>query len=335
MSLDHIRPTDRTASIEWPTLGLIAIVYLGFAGLVVFHAAIPLWAWLPLAALVAGWWGSIQHEILHGHPTRSRALNTALATLPIWLWLPFERYRQSHLTHHRDERLTDPLDDPESRYWTPDGWRELGPVGQALVRAQATLIGRLTIGPMWSIARFLIADARALRAGDRDKAAIWAWHALWTSLLLIVAIGVAGLPLWQYLLGFVYLGTAIALIRSFAEHRAHDAVEKRTAIVEKAPLFGLLFLNNNLHVVHHAFPAVPWYRIPRLYRDNRAAVLETNGGLVYRGYAEVFRRFFLRPHDTLLHPAGRVPERAAPQAGTATPAARASASQAKVVENVS
>lgn len=298
---------ERNAAIEWPTLALFAAIHAAWLLLVAFHDAVPLWLWLPLAAWTSAWWGSAQHEALHGHPTRLRWLNTALATPPYWLWLPFERYRQSHLAHHHDERLTDPLDDPESRYWTPEGWRDLGPVGQALVRFQSRLLGRLLIGPFWSVWMFWLGEARAIAAGAPGRAAIWLRHLLWVALLLALAIGVFGIPLWQYVLGFVYCGTALALIRSFAEHRAHDAVEKRTAIVENAPVLGLLFLNNNLHVAHHKWPTVAWYRLPRLYRANRAALVAENGGLVYDGYVEIFRRFLLRPHDAPVHPTGRAP----------------------------
>jgi fatty acid desaturase len=300
---------ERNEAIEWPTLALFCVIYGSWLALIWFHALIPIWLWLPLAAWTAAWWGSAQHEALHGHPTRHRWLNTALATPPIWLWIPFERYRQTHLTHHRDERLTDPLDDPESRYQCPDGWRELGPIGQALVRAQTTLLGRLVIGPVWSIGMFFVEEAMALRRGDRARLRIWLWHALWVAVLLTFVVGVAGVPLWQYLLGFVYLGTAMALIRSFAEHKADREVEKRTAIVENSAVFGLLFLYNNLHLAHHKWPTVPWYRLPKLYAQNREALLRENGGLVYAGYRDIFRRFLMRPHDAPVHPLGRAPGR--------------------------
>lgn len=302
---------ERLPMVEVPTLALIVVIYAGWLGLTWFHDALPLWLWLPLAAWIAAWWGSIQHEILHGHPTRSRWINTALGTPPFWLWLPFESYRHSHLVHHRDERLTDPLDDPESRYWTPEGYRELGPVGRQLVALQATLAGRLAIGPLWSIGRFLAEEARRLIAGDRAAMRVWAWHAVFVALVLGWAIGICSLPLWQYLLGFVYCGTALALVRSFAEHKAKEDVAERTAIVEASPVFGLLFLHNNLHVAHHRWPTLPWYRLPAVYRAHRAALLEANGGLLYRGYGEVFRRFLFAPHDAPIHPHGRAPGRAA------------------------
>lgn len=302
---------------EWPTLLLLAGLYGGWVGLTWFHAALPLWLWLPAAGLVSALWGSAQHEIIHGHPTRNRALNAALGTPPIWLWLPFERYRRSQVTHHRDERLTDPLDDPESRYLTPGSWERLGPVGRALVAAQATLAGRLLIGPFWAVCRFLAEEWAAARRGDSVTLRIWAWHGLWVAILLGFALGVAGMPLWQYLLGFVCLGPAAALIRSFAEHRADEVPDRQTAIVESRWLFGFLFLNNNLHLAHHCWPGVAWYRLPELYRARREELVQANGGLVYRGYRDVFRRFLLRPHDRPVHPLGCAPGRAVRQDGTA------------------
>jgi fatty acid desaturase len=296
--------------VEWPTLSLVLGVYAAWIALVWFHNTLPLPAWLVAAVLTGALWGSVQHELIHGHPTRNQRLNAALGTPPIWLWLPFARYRQSHLAHHRDERLTDPLDDPESRYWTAEGWRDLGPIGRALVGAQATLAGRLLIGPFWVLWEFGRAEVRGLLAGRAEAWRVWAWHALWVALLLGFAIGLAGMPVWQYLVSFAWGGTALALIRSFAEHRAEAVVARRTAVVENSPLFGFLFLNNNLHAAHHRWPGVAWYRLPALYRRHRAELLSANGGLVYDGYGEMFRRFLLRRHDQPVHPLGRVPDQA-------------------------
>jgi fatty acid desaturase len=305
MSLTAIGPLERIPPVEWPTVFLIIAVYCAWLALTWFHDALPLWLWIPLAAVTLAFWGSLQHEIMHGHPTRSRAINTALATPPLWLWLPFERYRATHVDHHRDAHLTDPIEDPETYYWTPEDWRALGPVGRFLVELQSTLLGRLIIGPIWSVGGFLATEARVLWAGDRDRWRVWAWHVLWVSLVSAWAFVICDMPIWQYVVGFVYIGLAVTFIRSFAEHRAAASAAQRTAVVENSPLLGFLFLHNNLHVVHHALPAVPWYQLPRLYRMNRAAVLAANGGLVYDGYLDVFRRFLLKRHDQSVHPLGR------------------------------
>lgn len=293
----------RSAAIEWPTLALAAGIYGGWGLVTCFHASLPLWLLLALAAWLMAWHGSLQHEVIHGHPTRFRWLNTAIGSIPLSLWLPFERYRQTHLAHHNDERLTDPLDDPESHYWTADDWRRLGWFGRAIATAQTTLVGRVLLGPPWLIGRFLVQEFRDVANGDRARLWIWTRHAGLVAGVLVWIVIVAQMPIWFYLVAFVYAGTALTLVRSFAEHRAHVDVERRTAIVERAPILGLLFLHNNLHAVHHRWPTLPWYALPGFYQRHRQTIVGTAaGGPIYRGYGDVFRRFGWRSHDRPVHP---------------------------------
>jgi fatty acid desaturase len=102
-------------------------------------------------------------------------------------------------------------------------------------------------------------------------------------------------------------GTAILLIRSFGEHRARPGARERTAIVERSWILGPLFLFNNLHSVHHDEPTMPWYEYNKRYRARREEFVRENGGLVYRGYFDVARRYLFRPHDAPAHPMGRIP----------------------------
>jgi fatty acid desaturase len=297
----------RLPAIEWPTVALAAFIYGSWLALTWHHAALPLWVLAPLGAWLVCWQSSLQHEVLHGHPTRSRALNRAIGFPPLALWLPYDRYRATHLQHHNDERLTDPLDDPESRYWRPEDWAALHPLGRVLVRAQATMLGRLVIGPFWAVGTFLWSEARAIAAGDRALARVWAWHAVAVAVIAAWIVGVCGMSLLAYALACALPGTSLMLIRSFCEHRAERDVARRTAIVEGHGPLALLFLFNSLHAVHHAHPQIAWYRLPGWFHANRARLLEANGGLLYHGYGDVFRRFLLRPHDTPLHPFGRAP----------------------------
>lgn len=295
------------AAVEWPTVALAAVIFGGFVALTLTASSLPTLLVLPLAAWLIAWHSSLQHEIVHGHPTRWRAVNRAIGFVPLSLWIPFTRYRALHLTHHRDERLTDPLDDPESAYWTADDWARLDPASRVLVRAQATLLGRLVIGPAWCMVRFVISEARQIAAGDRVIAGVWGRHLAGCAVLLGYLWAICGIAPWTYLLVFVYPGTALLLVRSFAEHRAEVVSAHRTAVVEGSPVMGLLFLNNNLHAAHHAHPTLPWYRLPAWYRAHREELLAGNGGLVYRGYGDVVRRFLLRRHDRSVHPFGRAP----------------------------
>lgn len=306
-----VRIPPRRRTVEWPTVGLGIVIYAGWGGLTYFHDAIPLWLLMPLGGWFVAWHASFQHEVIHGHPTRSRGLNRLIGGWPLLLWLPYERYRISHLVHHRDERLTDPLDDPESYYWIPEEWERLGFWRKLIIRVNATFLGRVTIGPAWTIGRFLAGEMVAMLRGDRLARRIWAWHLVEAAVVLAWIVLICGMHPLIYFLAFVYPGTALMLVRSFAEHRAESEVDERTAIVENAPLMGLLFLYNNLHAVHHENPMIPWYEIPAWYRANRERLLRENGGLVYDGYLDVARRYLLTAHDTPVHPHGRAPEAAA------------------------
>lgn len=307
----------RPGKIEWPTVALVMAVYSGWALLTWYHESIPGVVWFPAAAWISAWWGSVQHELLHGHPTANMRFNRFLGMPPLWLWLPFDRYRQTHLVHHRDERLTDPIDDPESRYVTPEKWTTWGPVHRALAWSQATLVGRILLGPMLVIPEFAASEFHAIIEGDRRIRAAWVSHAIVLVPTLVWIFGICGVSLWAYLLAFVYSGTGIALIRSFAEHRAAGPVAHRTAVVENSPIFALLFLNNNLHVAHHRWPGVAWYRLPALHAAHREEILSANGALFYDGYWDLFRRFAVSPHDSPIHRLGRAPMRDDIHPGTA------------------
>jgi len=292
--------------VEWPTAALAAFIYALWLSATYFWRDLPWPALAALGGVAVAWHMSLQHEIIHNHPTRSRRVNRALGSWPLALWLPYEIYRVTHLQHHNDLRLTDPLEDPESYYYTAEQWRVLGPLGRWLSRAQSTLLGRLILGPAWAMARFWGGEIAALSRGHFRHAPILVRHLIQTVLVLTWVIGVCRMPFWLYFWGFAYTGTALALVRSFAEHRADNEVERRTAIVEQSWFFGPLFLFNNLHVVHHLRAGLPWYEIPRWYRMNREAVIARNGGLVYRTYFEVARRYLFKPHDAAVHPAERL-----------------------------
>jgi len=309
------------AAVEIPTLLLLLATYGGWLGITFAYSRWPLLVVAPLGALLVTLQGSLQHEAVHGHPTRWDAVNRLLVIVPLSLWLPYERYRRSHLAHHRDERLTDPLDDPESYYWTAEDWQRLGTLSRAIVRLQQTLAGRVTVGAFWSIGRFLHAEWRALRAGEPAVRGVWLEHLLWCIPVVAWLELVCAMPFMVYVFAMAVPGTSITLIRSFAEHRARPEVRQRIATVEGSWLLGPLYLFNNLHSLHHEAPWIPWYRYPARYRLIRERLLAENGGLVYRTYFDVARRFLFRPHDTPLHPTNRVPLRAArPAAAAATPA---------------
>ncbi len=298
--------------LEWPTLALAALIYIAWAGATYFHALIPAPLLVIIGAWLIAWHGSLQHEIIHGHPTPWTRLNTIIALPPLALWLPFEIYRRCHIAHHVLEHLTDPARDPESRYLAsgPGPAPQRAPrLARWIGRLEQRLLGRLILGPLVDAWRLWVREIVHLVRGDRDRLGIWALHGMLVAAVLAWLRFVCHFSLSQYMLCFVYPGVALTMVRSFAEHRAHPDPARRTAIVEGAPLLGLLFLYNNLHVFHHDRPDLPWYELPVRYRRERERLIAANGGLVYAGYAEVFRRYLIRPHDEMLHAAAMAARR--------------------------
>ena len=302
-----LRHSEQT--IEWPTLLLLVATYVLWAlGTTVF------WQWSPLLAVIVtgiaiAQHSSLQHEALHGHPFRNEHLDHALVFLPLGLIYPYIRFRDSHLAHHHDPILTDPYDDPESNYQDPAVWAGMSAPMQDLFRANNTLLGRMIIGPILGAVVFVGNDIRAMLRGDRRTILAYALHGVGLVLLACWWWGGPGkMSLGGYLLA-AYLGSALLKIRTYLEHRAHEAARARTVIIEDRGPLALLFLNNNFHVVHHTHPQVPWYDLPAMYRANRDHYLRKNEGYLYRSYAEVFRNYFLKAKDPVPHPVWPVNKR--------------------------
>jgi len=297
-----------TPTIEWPTVFLAVGCYGAWAG-----TGFLLWPDYPLVALAiltltVALQSSLMHEVLHGHPTRDARVNEAIVFLPIGLVWPYRRFKYIHLRHHADERLTDPLDDPESYYqalWQHD---ELPDAMKLLLKVNNTMVGRFFLGPWLSCIGFFISDAKLAIEGDRAVRQAWLLHAIGLAVVLPVIVFGFDIPLWLYILVPTWIGQSIISIRTFAEHQWSEHPEGRTIIVERSPL-SFLFLNNNLHFVHHKSPTVAWYKLPRLFRERREEWIRRNNGYVVPNYFALLKDYAFRAKEPVVHPAlRRAPE---------------------------
>ena len=300
MALGDPVQTHRTLiAIEWPTLAVLAATYVLWAlGTTILYTLSPVLGVIVTAVAITQY-SSLQHEALHGHPFPHARWNEVLVFPALYPSVPYRRFRSTHLAHHHDPVLTDPYDDPESNYLDPVVWARLPHWLHAVLRANNTLLGRMIIGPVLGNLIWLRSEARLLRrdwAVQRD----WLLH-LGGLALLVLWLVPAPMGWVGYLIAF-YIAAALLKIRTFLEHRAHDAHRARTVIVEDRGPLALLFLNNNLHVVHHMHPQVPWYRLPAMYAASRDHYLRRNDGYSYRSYAQIFARHFLRAKDPVPHP---------------------------------
>ena len=298
------RKSAATAQRDWPTLALlVGCLLLWGLALSMPLGSLTLSFVLLVFALVLH--SSLTHEMLHGIPFASARTETLVGLFQPGLAIPYLRFKRLHLAHHRDSRLTDPYDDPETNYLDPAVWQRLPRWRQRALMLNNTLLGRMVIGPVIGQWAFMRADISAIRQGDRVVLGDWLTH-LPGVVLTLWLVSLSQVPLWAYFLA-CYAALAVLKIRTFLEHRAHEHTSARTAVVEDRGLLAFLFLNNNFHVVHHMHPTVSWYRLPALYRSQKARYLERNDAYAYRSYGQIFAQFLLRRKDPVAHPLWQAP----------------------------
>lgn len=294
-----------TARTEWPTWLLIIVVYGSWIlPLIALHRGLITLAFAtPFLILSSAWYMSLQHELLHGHPTRFAWINALFGYAPIAVWYPYALYRDSHLTHHRDEDLTMPGVDPESNYVHPENWRTMSFVMRALWQVRKTFVGRFVVGPPMAVATMLAHAMRQFRRGHWRELPMWCVHGALLVVMLTALSRYAHISGAYYVFVIAWPALSIAMIRSFYEHRSAPHSKARITINEAGALMRVLFLNNNYHLVHHDIPHLPWYLLPVVYQMRKPAYIEKCGGFRIRGgYGELLRRYAFRWTDAPVHP---------------------------------
>lgn len=287
--------------VEWPTLFVLLATYLTLAVATTWLTSVSLSLAIFVTGIAIAQFSSLQHEVLHGHPFRSRALSEAAVFLGATIYIPYIRFKDTHLAHHHDPILTDPYDDPESNFVDPQVWANLPKISKFLLKANNTLLGRILLGPAVSIWSFVGSDLGAIFRGDRHILTAWVLHAGGVALVFAWLFVMDGMPIWAYFIS-AYFGFGLLKIRTFLEHRAHDLARARSVVIADKGFFALLFLNNNFHSVHHCQPGLAWYRLPVTFAQNKDHYLARNDGYFYATYAQVFRQYLFRAKDTVPHP---------------------------------
>ncbi|MBC8259513.1 MAG: fatty acid desaturase [SAR324 cluster bacterium] len=283
--------------IEWQTVLLGVLIYVLFGFVTWNYHSLPSWLVFTVGGYVVAWHGSLRHEAVHLHPTSSAHINELFVLPSLDLYLPFRLYKQNHTVHHIDVNLTYPEQDPESFYLFHRNWETLPQWRKKGYWVFHTLAGRLFLYPFWMISCFLKDEAQRFIRGDQRNLSAWLWHFFGVMLTLSWVSGVCGIPFLEYLFLFAFPGTSLTLLRSFAEHRSHPEFEGRTAILEAEFLFGILYLYNNYHALHHYYPDLAWYKLSAKFLQERKFLLLHNHGYLIRGYRELVSNYLLKPKE--------------------------------------
>jgi fatty acid desaturase len=296
--------------LEWQTIALAVVCYIIWLSATwsyqhveqeygIFAVCLLL---ITIVALASAFHTSIQHEVVHGHPTPLPLVNEAIIFPSLIFAYPFRRYRDLHLKHHIDANLTDPYEDPESYYWPECDQTRLNPVMKILLGMNNTFFGRMILGPPLGLFGFYKTEFVRLRQNETGVRKAWVLHIIGSLPVLLWITAVCGIPIWLYVVLVVFPGVSWILARSFAEHQASVTIGGRTAIVEAHPFFSLLFLNNNLHMVHHAHPQAAWYDLPAMYHERKQHYLAANDSYLFEGYWSVIRQFAIHKKQPVFHP---------------------------------
>ncbi|WP_421780262.1 fatty acid desaturase [Kiloniella litopenaei] len=283
---------------EWRTVLLIVFCY-SFLGLMLLNPFdVPLIIQILIIIPLITLHSSLQHECIHGHPFESEKLNDAIVIIPVGLLVPYLRFKETHIKHHQNASISDPYEDPESGYQDLEIWENRPEWVKRIFNFNNTLFGRMLIGPTLSVIGFALYE---LNNGDKKTLLIWLMHFVMSASVITFVYVLSDMPVWAYFI-CSYFAYSLLMVRTFLEHQAHESMRARTVIVEDTGFFSFLFLNNNLHVVHHAYPTVAWYKLPGIFQKNRQRFLEMNRGYSFKNYAEIFKRFSFSQKEPVAYP---------------------------------
>lgn len=267
-----------------------------WAGLVV----VPL-AWLTgAAAIVAGGYWALAgvlvtafalnalfliiheavHETLPGPKRLGHVLGSSIGLIG---FASHASYRILHLRHHR--YLGDRRDPDDYRNWTASRRRVM--VMHHLRLAVATLAYLVAVPALaWRLAsenerRWILAEFSAMIVVH--TAGAWYLGSLW----------------WQLTLVPLLLANLLINARGLVQHTACVAEDplRASRSVRAGPWVRALLLNENYHLEHHLFPAVPASRLHDLHRAIAPGLIASPSTASYHAFVLRFIAASTRGHD--------------------------------------
>ncbi|MGA0603288.1 fatty acid desaturase [Caulobacter sp. KR2-114] len=273
--------------MAWPTLALAVILPASEAALIAagLGHALPLWACTPILALVCYAHYSLVHESIHGNVVSSPRRLAWVNTVVGWIgalgmgasWPPLLRTHVLHHSHTNTER-------------DPDIFVK-GSFAQLLTKWLKGLPTALV--PLVAL-RFVNRERYArlstiLSPGDILQAsAVTLAHVA----ILVAAVTTGHFVDWLAL-WFIPTRLAMLILNIFFQwlpHYPFDRTERyHNTRVSLWPGGTVVLLQQNLHLMHHLWPSVPFYNYARLFRALRPVLVAEGSrieGLMVGPYAK-------------------------------------------------
>jgi fatty acid desaturase len=233
---------------------------------------------VPITLLQPLHWGLI-HEAIHSRLLQKRRTDEFCGRLlSVIHWLPFDATRFCHLVHHRYSRHA---------YDRPDVYDGRGSYVLAWLRYRGRLLGgvywSLLASPMIAfipiaLGERVMGNAVPIREdGDAEVRRLLmslvrnVSKRRRTRLEFTLALTLYGVSAWAYGAWWPLLLASMSLRgiwHSLADNVAHhdvplEAPERARNFVLPRP-FGLLAMNQHLHLTHHRYPKALWSALPRI-----------------------------------------------------------------------
>ena len=254
---------DLSPPVAWPTLALAVVLPASFAGVVAlgFARILPLWLCAPILAVVSYAHYTLVHESIHGNVVASPKRLAWINTVVGWVgalgmgsaWPALQRTHQLHHSHTNTER------DPDIS------------VKGTFVQLLAKWLRMTPMSLVPALALRFVDPARYRRLRAILSAAEVAQVSavtVFTLLLLVAAVATGHAAEWL-LLWFAPTRLGILFLNIFFQwlpHHPFDRTERYlNTRISLWPGGTFLLLQQNLHLVHHLWPSVPFYNYARLF----------------------------------------------------------------------
>jgi fatty acid desaturase len=227
------------------------------------------------------------HECVHYTAFATRWKNTTAAWVTGLLNLQGPAvYKAFHVAHH--QHTHDPARDPEIALYPevigrlPRGvFEHLGRfsgIGIALGKIAMLGAGALNLGYFWS------GPLSFVHERDRRRV-VWEGR-LFVGWIALVCVAAVYVPAVRHIVAAWWASHVVLGVWLTAEHSGlphAGTILQRTRSIEANALVRWITWNMNYHAEHHAWPGVPWFRIPALHDRIRGELVENP-----RGWGEVY-----------------------------------------------
>lgn len=260
-------------SVAWPVLAMAVALPSTFAAIVTLGltGVAPLWACAAILPVVSYAHYTLVHEAIHGHVVVGKPAFAWVNTLVGWigsiaLGLGWPALLRTHLLHHAH---TNTERDPDIFV--------KGPLVQLILYWVRGLL--INLVPMALL--LLIPSKRGYQRlrGIFSTADIVQISAVGVFTLVLLAVSLATGHFLDWLcLWFIPTRIAVLILHVVFQWLPHYPFDRtdRYGNTRISLWFGATFLTlqQNLHLMHHLWPSVPFYNYTRLYRALRPVLIE-------------------------------------------------------------